>query len=167
MESTDKSTSSNGQYKWFGVGCSMVMIWSTVACLNHGNCWKGRCSSSSPSSSQSPCWEICVTSAAEVTLPGIFNLRNMCLDDGLSIGNLLWRESGRSSQVNYGCEPELGLAIGVRHMYMDARLLPGEEEKPEGAIANDCWCHAQTLADSRCASMLPPHGQVGDHWGQG
>ena len=49
-------------------------------------------------------------------LPGMLNLRNVSLDDGLGIGDLLWREPGGSGQVNNGYEPELGLTIGVRRV---------------------------------------------------
>lgn len=91
-------------------------------------------------------------SAAEVVLPGNLNLRDMCLNDGLGVGDLLWREASRSFQMDNRREPEFGLSVRVRHVNVDARLFPGEEEKPEGAIANDCGCHVQTLADSCCVS---------------
>ena len=70
IDSTERSTSSCGQYTRSGVGhCTSSICW-IVAFLNHGNLSKGSRSSSLPSSSQRPCFETCVTSGAEVMAPG-------------------------------------------------------------------------------------------------
>jgi hypothetical protein len=59
-----------------------------VADLNQGKFSNGKKSSSSPSSNQKPWRDTCVTSAAEVTVPGMANLLKMALDDGLSFPQL-------------------------------------------------------------------------------
>jgi hypothetical protein len=71
IESTDRSISRSGQWRWPGCGRSSRRISATVARLNHGYSSKGRNSSRSSSNSQTPCWEMLVTAACEVGAPGI------------------------------------------------------------------------------------------------
>ena len=85
MDSTDRSASSCGQYRWFCVGHSTSDNCSIVAFLNQGKFSKGTRSSSDPSNSQKPCFETWVTSATEVIVPGILDLLEMRLNHGLGL----------------------------------------------------------------------------------
>jgi hypothetical protein len=91
MDSTDRSTSSCGQYKWSSVGRCTSESCSIVAFLNHGKSVKGTASSSSPSSSQKQCVETLVTSAPKVTVPCILDLLDVSFDDCLSLTYLYAR----------------------------------------------------------------------------
>jgi len=88
IDSTERSTSSSGQYRWFSVGRSISESCSMVADLNHGNSENCTANSSSSSKSQKQCLDTLVTSAAKVAMPGIFNLLNMGFNDGLRLNNL-------------------------------------------------------------------------------
>src|SRR5678815_2162879 len=70
MESTARSTSRSGQYRWWGCGRSTFISLATGASLNQGNSEKGTKSSSSPSSTQKPCFETFVTSTSKMLAPG-------------------------------------------------------------------------------------------------
>jgi len=88
-----------------------------------------------------------VTSAAKVTVPGIFDLSEVRDDDGLRLPNLGLGQPDVDGQVYVRGEPELGLAVGMRHVYVDTRLLAGEEEQSELPVADDGGCHGRTVAD--------------------
>ena len=68
---------------WFSLGHSTAKSCAMFACLNHGNSAKGTSSSSRCNSSQKPGRETCVTSTAEVVVPCILNLLDVCLYDKL------------------------------------------------------------------------------------
>ena len=94
-----------------------------------------------------------VTSAAKVTVPGIFDLSEVRDDDGLRLPNLGLGKPDVDGQVYVRGEPELGLAVGMRHVYVDTRLLAGEEEQSELPVADDGRCHGRTVADEAgCAA---------------
>jgi hypothetical protein len=147
IDSTDRSTSRLGQYRCSGLGRSTSVICSTVADLNQGNWANGSSNSSSPRSSQKPCLEMLVTSAPEVVVPSIFNFLQMSLDDDLRIRELPRRQAGRRGDMNGWGQPELGLAIRMSHMYVDARLFTREEEQTERTVPHYSWCHAATVTD--------------------
>lgn len=66
MDATHRSISKSGQYKWPGAGSSTCGICSMQACLNQGKSSYGINNSFSLTSSQTPCFEICVTSIKEM-----------------------------------------------------------------------------------------------------
>src|SRR5262249_43200066 len=68
IDSTARSTSKSGQYKWSGESNSTLTSWSVGASRHHGKLSKGRKSSRSASRSQRPCAETFPTST-EVRLP--------------------------------------------------------------------------------------------------
>src|SRR6187401_1074687 len=93
---------------------------SMVACLNHGNFSNGRCNSSSPRSSQSPCTDTLVTSGAEVAVPGILDLLNVRFDDGLRFAELTDRKTSGRGNGDLWHEPEFCLTVRVRDVHVDS-----------------------------------------------
>jgi hypothetical protein len=89
IDPTERSRSRSGQCRWSGLGHSILLTCSIVACSNHGNSLYGRCSSSSPSKIHSPCFDTLVTSAEEVLVPGIGNLHHVRTYDALRFPDLL------------------------------------------------------------------------------
>jgi hypothetical protein len=77
IDPTERSRSRSGQRRWSGLGHSILLTCSIVACSNHGNSLYGRCSSSSPSKIHSPCFDTLVTSTEEVLVPSIDNLHHV------------------------------------------------------------------------------------------
>ena len=70
----------------------------------------------------------------------------MCFNHGLSFAQLPDRQTGVVRKPNLRQKPELGLAVGMRHIDVQALFLPRKEEKPELAISNDCWSHAMDFS---------------------
>ena len=67
--------------------------------------------------------------------------------------------------MNCGREPDLGFAIRVGNMNMDARLFPREEEQAKGAIANDCGCHRFTVSEALSQGHPPKRARAeGEVW---
>jgi hypothetical protein len=80
-------------------------------------------------------------------MPGIFNLLQMGADHGLRLPELGRGETHVDGQVYVGCQPELGLAIGVGDVDMDSRLFSREKEESELPVTNDGGCHVSNVAD--------------------
>ena len=103
-----------------------------VAFLNHGNSANGTSSSSLPRSSQNPCLNTWVTSTSEVTVPGIFNLRDVGFDHGLRFPQLARRHARLTGQRHFWRQPELRFAVRMRDMDMNPFLLARKEERYPG-----------------------------------
>ena len=73
------------------------------------------------------------------------NLLNMCLDNHLRVIALSGRQTCMVRQANLRREPELGLAIRVRNVDMDARFFAGEEKESELSVSYNCGCHRATV----------------------
>jgi hypothetical protein len=121
MEATERSTSRAGQYRWSSEGRSTWLSWATVADRNHGKSANGRRSSYSSTSSQRPCGEMFVTSAAKVALPGILNLLDVLLNEFHGLHQLSVREPRGGREVDLWRQPELRLPIRMCHVHEDAR----------------------------------------------
>ena len=137
--------SSCGQYKWFGVGHCTSESCSIVAFLNHGKYSKGTSSSSASSNSQNPCVDTCVTSAAKVIVPGIFNFLTVRFYHCLGITELTPRKTGVIDECDSWGKPEFRFAVRVGNMNMDARFLAGKEKQTELTIANNRGSHLRIL----------------------
>src|SRR5579864_2886425 len=85
MDSTARSTSRSGQYKWWGLGSWTFVISRTDASRNHGNWLNGTNSSRSPMHGQNPWGETLVTSAGEVLGPGVADFIQVLLDQCLYV----------------------------------------------------------------------------------
>src|SRR2546423_1447568 len=145
MESTDRSTSSSGQWRWPGRRRSSRRIASTGARLNQGNSSKGRNSSRPSSNSQKPCREMFVTSGSEVVAPGISNVLLMFLDQLLDTPQVLAIQPVVPGQLDARVEPVLRLPIGRLDVDMQALLLAREKEEPERPVAKDRRTHQRIL----------------------
>jgi hypothetical protein len=71
IESTERSMSSSGQWRWSGCGRWNWRMSATGARLNHGYSLKGRKNSRSSIKRQKPCWEMLVTSGGAVVVRGM------------------------------------------------------------------------------------------------
>src|SRR6202022_678050 len=80
IESTARSMSRSGQYKWCELGSWTFAISRTDASRNHGNRLNGTNNSRSPIKSQNPWGETLVTSAREVLGPGAADFIQVLLD---------------------------------------------------------------------------------------
>ena len=75
------------------------------------------------------------------------------LDDGMSLPNLPRRKANVDRQVYFRGQPELGLAIRVRHMNVYTRLFSRKEEQAELAVTDDGGRHGRTLPCTATASL--------------
>src|SRR5437870_3695130 len=114
---------------------------STGARLNQGKSSNARKSSRPSTSNQKPCREMLVTSASEVTVPGICDLLLVLLDQLAGTPEILRGEAVASRQFDFRIEPELRLAVSGRDVDVQPRFLAGEEEEPEGPFAEHRWAH--------------------------
>ena len=89
------------------------MIWLTVALRNQGKSTNGIGSSSLPRKTQTQCFEMLVTSATKVAVPGIFNFLQVLDNDGLCLSHLSLTQSDVVGKFNSRSQPELGFAIGM------------------------------------------------------
>ena len=85
----------------------------------------------------------------------------MKCDYGLRFPQLPVIEARAGREMNMRREPELRLAVGMRHMHMNARFLSREEKKPERAFAenggrHEATVHRHNLADERCEKLSFP-----------
>src|SRR5438128_10577349 len=80
MDSTARSISRSGQYKWCGLGSCTFAISRTDASRNQGNSFNARNNSRSPMNNQKPCGETLVTSTGEVLGPGAADFIEVLLD---------------------------------------------------------------------------------------
>jgi hypothetical protein len=71
-------------------------------------------------------------------MPGIFDLPDVRFDYELGLPELGRRQADVDRQVNRGLQPELGFAIGVRDMDVNARFFSRKEEQAERTVANNC-----------------------------
>ena len=79
IESTVRSMSNSGQYRWWGCGRSSFKTESTEALRNQGKSSNGMKSSRSSTSTQTPCREMLVTSAAEVLIRSLCTGARPCV----------------------------------------------------------------------------------------
>lgn len=70
----------------------------------------------------------------------------MRFDDSLRLANLRRREADVHGQVYARSEPEFGLAIRVGDMHVYPGFFAREEEQAELPVADDGWCHRETVA---------------------
>ncbi len=65
----------------------------------------------------------------------------MRFDYGLRFAELTGRETGGCGYGNLRSKPEFCLTIRVRHVDVDSKFFPREEEQSELTVADDCGCH--------------------------
>src|SRR6266851_927263 len=129
MDSTARSMSRSGQYKWWGLGSRTFVISRTDASRNHGNWLNGTNSSRSPMNSQNPWGETLVTSAGEVPGPGVADFIQVLLDQFLCLGDLLRFETEIRHQLHARVNPELCFAVGMLNMDVSPPFLSGKKKK--------------------------------------
>jgi len=98
-----------------------------VASRNQGNSVNGRKSSSSASSSQKPCADTLVTSAAEVLCPSSADVMLLYLYEGLDCPKLAVVKAKILRQFCARLKPELRLPVRALDMDMQPPLLPRKE----------------------------------------
>jgi hypothetical protein len=84
------------------------------------------------------------------------NLLKVRFHNGMRLTNLRTRQTDIPGQVYRWRKPELGFAFGMRHMNVNPRLIPGEKEQSELAVADDGGRYGRTAADW-LQRALPTH----------
>src|ERR1700730_7898311 len=148
MESTARSMSRSGQYKWWGLGSWTFVISRTDASRNHGNWLKGTKSSRSPMNSQNPWGETLVTSAREVLGPSAADFIQVLLDQFLCLGDLLRLETEMCHQLQARVDPEFGFAVGVLNVDVSPPFLAGEKVEPEPLDPQNRRTHRASIAQA-------------------
>src|SRR5215472_7019429 len=110
IESTARSTSKSGQYKWSGESSSTFTNCAIGASRNHGNLSNGRKSSRSLSRSQRPCIDTFPTSTSEVRLPRGADFIFMLLDQPDRDGKPCLAQAEVLGDTDIGIEPYLCLS---------------------------------------------------------
>ena len=95
------------------------------------------------------CHALAGENVPKVTVPCILDLLDVSFNDCLSLADLYARQTYVLSQVYRWHKPELCFAFRVRHVDVNPRLLAGEEEQSELAVAEDGGRHMRTVADCR------------------
>src|SRR6266516_3995077 len=111
MDSTARSTSRSGQYKWCALGSWTLVILRTEASRNHGKSLNGTNNSRSARKSQNPCGETLVTSTGEVFRPSVADFIQMLLDQLLRFGYLLRFEAKVRGKLDDRFNPEFRFAV--------------------------------------------------------
>ena len=145
IDSTARSTSKSGQYRWSSESSSTRTRRAIGASRNHGNLSNGRKSSRSPSRSQRPCSDTFPTSTTEVRLPRCADLIFMLLDqpDRDREPRLAQPEVLRDTDI--GVEPYLCLSRFMVNMDVHPRLLSREEIESISSRAKDRGTHRVIL----------------------
>ena len=80
-----------------------------------------------------------------MTVPGIFYLHHMIINNQLSFAQLSLIQTSRSRQMYMWSQPELCFTFWMGNMHMNARLFPREKEKPKFSFAEYGWSHRGNL----------------------
>ena len=139
----------------------------TDAFLNHGKLSNERKNSFPSSSNQIPCFEICVTSASEVSVPSFsdFNLRAPRSTGERSEGPAL--VSHNSPPVRWLVQSRTSLRRERNNMNMHPRFFTRKEEETKTKLAKYCGTHiALSLEESVSVQIQKDKNLVRDRKNQ-
>jgi hypothetical protein len=123
IDSTARSMSRSGQYRWWGLGIWTFAICRTAASRNHGNSLNGTNISRSPMNSQNPWGETLVTSTGEVFRPSASDFIEVFFNQGLRLGQPARIQTEIHGEFNRRFDPELRFAVRVLHVDVRSPLL--------------------------------------------
>ena len=77
----------------------------------------------------------------------------MRVHNGFRLTNLSHGKTSMVSQRHLRKKPELGLAVWMRNMHVNARLFARKEEEAKLTVTNNGWCHIGTVTNFRSSRL--------------
>ena len=81
-----------------------------------------------------------------MVIPGILDILKVRVHDCLGLTNLSCRKTGMVRQRYLRRKPELGLAVCMRNVHVNAGLFSRKKEETKLPVANNGWCHIRTVS---------------------